>query len=279
MKLIILVKSNGRRSLYNSWGKAVAISLMDSAVFLLFALVELVLSMIFETAPIIVGNGVTLVSVFLTFIITVGYFLIREPLNLGILRWYYGISEGVSEEIINIFSVFASVKQYFRSLCLEINVWGRKLIMACYYFVFPLLLFFVSSECLDSGDLYMSADLSYIIGSAGCLFSALAFVFAFILFLIHKQKFFLARYYLVVGGLAPIEAIKKSKHASKNRLGEILLFKLSFMPLQLLRLLVIPSIYVKPYYNASAMIFARVLMEEHYRSTQLVVPQNVSEEN
>ena len=279
MKLRKLVKLNGKRSLYNNWGRAVAISLLDSAVFLLFALVELMLSMIFGTAPLTNMGNIPLISIFLTLIVTIGSFLIHEPLNLGILSWYYSISEGVSEEVINIFSVFANVKQYFRAISLELNIWGRKLIMAFMYFIIPSLLMVVSIKCLDSGDLYMQGELSYIIGSSGCLFSALTFLFALVFFLIHKQKFFLARYYVVISGLSPFEAIKKSKHASKNRLGEILMFKLSFLPLQLSRLLVIPTIYVKPYYEASAMIFARVLMEEHYRSTQLVVSENVTEEN
>ncbi len=283
MGLRKLVKRNGKRCLYNNWGKAIAIVLLMLAVSLLFTIVELIIGMVFG-APQMVDTGndgywlnnlpnTSLLSIALTSIIAVGSFLINTPLKLGITRWYYELSEGESPEILSIFNCFSS-RQYFRSLSLQIHILGRKILWAILYFALPTAVLGASVWALDYGPLYMNLDMCYVIGSMGLLFALLLTLFFGLFYAIAMQKYFLARYYVTNENLGVWAALKKSRHASRSKRGELLLFKLSFLPWFLSCALVLPCLFVQPYYEISAMLYARVLMEGHYRSTQLVPVEN-----
>ena len=279
MNLRKLVKQNGKRCLYNNWGKAVAIVLLMLAVSLLFTIVELIIGLVFGTPQMVdVQNdgywlnnlpNTSLLSIALTAIIAIGSFLITAPLKLGVTRWYYELTEGESPEILSIFNCFSS-RQYFRALSLQIHILGRMLLWALLYFALPAAVLGASIWALDYGPYYMNLDMCYVIGSMGLLFAVLLAIFFGLFYAAAMQKYFLARYYVTNENLGVWEALKKSRHASKGKRGEILLFMLSFLPWFLSCVLVIPSLYVHPYYETGAMLYARVLMEQHYRSTQLV---------
>ena len=286
MKLRKLVKQNGKRCLYNNWGKAIAIVLLMLAVSLLFTIVELIIGMVFGTPQMVdVGNdgywlnnlpNTSLLSIALTAIIAVGAFLVTAPLKLGITRWYYELSEGDSPEILSIFNCFSS-RQYFRALSLQIHILGRMILWALLYFALPIVVLGASLWVLDYGPYYMNLDMCYVIGSMGLMFTVLLTVFFGFFYVVAMQKFFLARYYVTNENLGVWEALKKSRHATKGKRGEILLFRLSFLPWFLSCALVLPCLYVQPYYEISAMLFARVMIEEHYRSTQLVPVESESD--
>ncbi|MBQ8599368.1 MAG: DUF975 family protein, partial [Oscillospiraceae bacterium] len=176
---------------------------------------------------------------------------------------------GDSPEVLSIFNCFSS-KKFFRSLSLEIHIWGRKLLLALLYFALPAAVLAASIWCLDYGPYYMNLEMSQVIGSTGISFGVLLALLFGVCYAVHVQKFFLARYYVVNENTGVWEALKKARHASKGRRGEIFLFKLSFLPWFISCVLVIPALYVQPYYEISAMLYARVLMERHYRSTQIV---------
>ena len=286
MKLRKLVKQNGKRCLYNNWGKAIAIVLLMLAVSLLFTIVELIIGMVFGTPQMVdVGNdgywlnnlpNTSLLSIVLTAIIAVGAFLVTAPLKLGITRWYYELSEGDSPEILSIFNCFSS-RQYFRALSLQTHILGRMILWALLYFALPIVVLGASLWVLDYGPYYMNLDMCYVIGSMGLMFTVLLTVFFGFFYAVAIQKFFLARYYVTNENLGVWEALKKSRHATKGKRGEILLFRLSFLPWFLSCALVLPCLYVQPYYEISAMLFARVMIEEHYRSTQLVPVESESD--
>lgn len=279
MKLHKLVKQNGKRCLYNNWGKAIAIVMLNIGVRLFFTLLELILSMLLGEPQLNVGvenfslgtlPRTTLLSMLMSCILTMGYFLLHEPFEMGISRWYYGLSNGQSPEVLEIFHYYSGKKLFFRSLVLQIHVWGRRLLWAIPYFALPAAVLAFSIWSLAYGHHYMDYDLSAIVGIVGLFLCFFLAVLCGIFYGIAMQKYFLARYYMIEQNCGPWEALKKSRHACKGKRWEIFRFKLSFLPWHLLSVLVVPALYVLPYYNISAMLYARVLMEQHYRSTQLV---------
>ncbi len=279
MKIRKLIKQSGKRCLYNNWGKAVAITLLLIATCLFFLLVELMVTLIFGAPPVVdVGNdgwylnnlpNTTLLSLALTAILTIGSLLIIAPLQLGVTAWNYGISEGRSPEVLHVFHCFSN-RNYFRSLTLKIHLWGRKLFLLIPFFLLPGAVIGASLWCLSFGPTYLRGDLAAILGSCGLLFGGVLAILFAIFYGIHIQKYFLAEYYVVNENCGAWSALKKSRHASRGKRGEIFLFRLSWLPWFLSCLLVVPCIYVLPYYNISAMLYARVLMESHSRSTKLV---------
>lgn len=279
MNLRKLCKRNGSRCLYNNWGKAVAIVLLLLATALLFTMIELIINLLLGVPVVIdpqkdgyfLNNlpNTSILAMILTCIMMLGSFLVMAPLNLGITTWYYGLSQGESPEVLSIFNVFSG-RSYFRALTLKIHLWGRKIIWALIYFALPIAIGVASIWLMGHGVFYMDLNLGYAISICGLFFAGLLAVMMAVLYVLHIQKYFLAEYYVVNENCGVWEAIKKSRHASRGKRGEILLFRLSFLPLFLLCIFVIPTLYVLPYYSISSMLYARVLMEQHYRSTQLV---------
>ena len=287
MNLRKQIKYNGKRCLYNNWGKAIAIVLLMLSIALLFTIVELIIGMVVGTPQLVpyanenawITNlpNTSLLSIALTMIMAVGAFLLTAPLKLGTTRWYYELSEGESPEVLSIFNCFSS-RQYFRALSLQIHTLGRMLLWALIYFVIPAALLAAALWVLDYGPSYMSVDMCYVIGCIGAFFAGLMALFFGVFYAVNMQKYFLARFYVANEQMGVWEALKKSRHASKGRRGEIMLFKLSFFPWALSSLVVLPCLYAIPYYEISSMIYARVLMEQHRRSTQLVPVEAATEQ-
>ena len=149
------VKYNAKRCLCNNWGKAISIVLLNTAVYLLFAIIEMMIAQLLELP---IGDSTILMSVsgahtlsfILSLLMSIGSFLLMVPLNLGIMRWYHSLSDGVSEDIMGIFSCFANRKMFFRSLWLSLNTGVRIALTAVLYLFLPTVGFVLSSFLLSS---------------------------------------------------------------------------------------------------------------------------------
>ena len=229
------VKYNAKRCLCNNWGKAISIVLLNTAVYLLFAIIEMMIAQLLELP---IGDSTILMSVsgahtlsfILSLLMSIGSFLLMVPLNLGIMRWYHSLSDGVSEDIMGIFSCFANRKMFFRSLWLSLNT-GVRIALTAVLYLFLLMGGF---------------------------------------FLMRIQRYFLAKYYLLDGETTVRQAIRSSVHATRGICDEILVFKFSFLLWALSSLLVLPVLYFSAYYSMSTMLYARFLMEQDKRSNSIV---------
>lgn len=281
------VKYNGRRCLYNNWGKAIAIVLLSVAIYLLFTMVESMISMLLGV-PFFVDYGdpgyyldnlpnLSWVSMTLTLIMAIGSFLVVTPLNLGITQWYYSLSDGESEDILSIFGCFSNRKIFFRSLVLRLNILVREALWALLYFLIPGAILCVSSWYSYNGP----EQWAYLLGTVGTIFGVMLGLLFSVFYGITIQKYFLAKYYLISGEVGVLGALKQARRASKGKRESIFLFKLSYIGWFASCVLVIPVLYVFPYYEVSSLLYARVLMEQHARSTQLVPvePQTPSQED
>ena len=119
------VKYNAKRCLCNNWGKAISIVMLNTAVYLLFAIIEMMIAQLGDSTILMSVSGAHTLSFILSLLMSIGSFLLMVPLNLGIMRWYHSLSDGVSEDIMGIFSCFANRKMFFRSLWLSLNTGVR----------------------------------------------------------------------------------------------------------------------------------------------------------
>ncbi len=277
------IKQNGRQCLHDNWGKAIAIALLGFAIYLLFTMIEIIISMLLGV-PFYLDSGTpgvywdnipntSIVSITLTLIMSVGFFVILTPLKFGIHQWYYQLSEGESEDILSIFSWFSGRKLFFRALVLQLNIMVRILFWAVVYFILPITILFASIWYSKNGP----AQSSYLLGTTGIVFGIMLMGLFAIFFGITIQKFFLARYYLLTEDIGVLASIKQSRRATKGRREQILIYHLSYAVWFLSCFLVLPALYVFPYYEMSSLIYARFLMESYSRSTMLVPTQQNTE--
>ena len=202
----------------------------------------------------------------------IGSFILLVPLHLGITAWYHSLSEGVSDDILSIFGFFANRKMFFRSLWLSINTGVRAILYAVLYLILPTAGILFSVRVLNS-----PLSSGAFVGSMTLVFSIALFVLLLCFLLIRLQRYFLAQYYLLDQETSVRKAIRASIHASKGICDEIFAFKLSFLPWGIASILMLPLLYVSPYYSMSALLYARFLMEQDKRANSLVVASSPEE--
>lgn len=268
------VKYNARRCLCNNWGKTVSIVLLSTAIYLLFIIIEMIANILLQlpagaSSSASAGSETWMASFILSIVMATGSFLLIIPLELGITRWYYSLSDGISEDILNIFCCFSNRKMFFRSLWLSLNVGVRILLHGLRYLALPAAGIGFSLWMLRS-----PTAASSFAGSLALVLSGALFLLFAVFWLIHIQKYFLAKYYLLDGQTTVGKAIRSSVHATRGIRDEIFLFQLSFLGWGLCSLFILPLLYVSAYYSMSAMLYARFLMEDDRRSNSIVPVPN-----
>lgn len=269
MSLRKQVKQNAKKCLCNNWGKAISIVLLSTAIYLLFTIIEMIANLLLRLPAFASQqslSGAWMVSYLITLLMAVGSFILIIPLRLGITNWYLNLSNGESDDILGIFSFFAKRKMFLRSLWLAIQIGVRVLLYSILYLIVPTAGVLFSIRVLNS-----SLTGSAFIGSMTLVFSAALFVLLFCFLLLRVQRYFLARYYLLDQQTPVRKAIRASIHATRGIRDEILLFKLSFLPLGISLVFILPVLYVSPYYSMCSMLYARFLIEQDRRSNSLVV--------
>lgn len=278
MTLISQVKHNGKKCLYNNWGKAVAIVLLSTAIFLLFMIVETFASILlgisspagdYQTVEGLISGipDTTILSIIMTAVMAIGSFLIVSPLQLGIVNWYKHLSEGESEDVLIVFSCFENKKLFARSLGVNFIVGIRIFLLSILYLCLPVAGGVISYKVFQNG-FFKGAEF---VGSMGMALSGILFFVFLIFLLIHLQKYFLCKYYLLDGETTVRQAVRKSAQATAGLRDEVFLYKLSFIGWWLLGVLVLPLLYTSPYYGMTSMLYARFLMERDERSNCLTV--------
>ena len=106
-----------------------------------------------------------------------------------------------------------------------------------------------------SGGIEVYLLLSLTCGALILLITGLVFRFIFV------QRYFLAEFILTEDpSLKPLQCIKRSKNIIDGHLFSVIRFKLSFLPLFISCILIIPSIFVYPHYKQCRTIIAKELM-------------------
>ena len=265
------IKYNAKRCLCNNWGKAMAIVLLSCAIYLLFIIIEMIANMLLKVpvgaASMIQGMSDTwLLSFGLTTFMSIASFVLLIPLELGINCWYHALSDGNSEDILNIFCCFANRRMFFRSLWLAINVGVRVLLYTLLYLTIPTIGIVLGTRILRQGSFAGAA----FVGSLTLVLSGALFVLMLVFLLLCIQKYFLAKYYLLDGKTPVGKAVRASIHATRGLRDEIFLFRLSFIGWWISSVLILPLLYSSAYYSMSAMLYARFLMEQDHRANSLV---------
>lgn len=263
MKLRSLIKHNGKRCLYNNWGKAMAIVLLQLSVGLFFCLLELLMDLLLP-------QGKSSLRLLLLFLLTLALFLLQTPLRLGTFCWYYDLTEGQSPEVLSIFRCFSSWQNLLKVLWLRMRVWSASLTLGLLYGLLPAAVGAGAVACIRLGPGLLPGDWSAVLGAAGLLLAGLLALFFGACWASEIQRYFLAPYYLLSLGCGVEDALRKARHASRGHRWEILAFRLSFLPWKVAGLLLLPQLYGEPYYQMSAVLYSRVLMEGESRVTQMI---------
>lgn len=272
MNVRMQIKRSAKRALSSYWAKAIAVFLLLLAIMMFFTIMHGILDMVagiggfldvYQTS----GNylddipNISLLSMTITGLLSLGMLLIMIPMRLGVKRWYYFLSEGFSDDLLGIFHFFASGKLLLRALALEIQLGVRSLFWTA--------VFFAPAVLCGGGAWYFAQQPAQPMAP---LYATLLVISSFLLalgggfgLLVMLNKYFLAKYYILSGDVSAYRAVKKSCRATKGFRRQIFVFHLSFIGWFALGIFALPLLFVQPYYCMSSVLYARYLIESEQR--------------
>ncbi|GHU80561.1 hypothetical protein FACS1894191_6100 [Clostridia bacterium] len=271
MTLFKLLKQNSKLALKGSWGRAALVLIVFfTLVFLLAGIRQYALDVFIgapgganptmEAAPYYASSAeIVLLSVFS--ILTI---LLVFPLEMGLLRWFFGLVHGGSPSVSEAFIFFEGIGKYIKAIGLYINIFVRSLLWAAPFYAVPGAVMWISGRLINGGmTLAGNPGLGPTLGTMGMALAFMLLFLATIFYIICVNRYALAAYIYFDDMAAGIgAAIKISVRYSKGSRASLFLFQLSFIGWWLLCLLILPALYVLPYYFTSFAMYARYIIEK-----------------
>ena len=257
-------------------GRAVASVLIAALSCLIITAAESVLLLIFCGTKALYIDIYTLAKAYDEAIYITGgaaffHLLFLPALMIGYTKLLLSFAEGNDESISVLFEMFSSFKKFIGSAVFSIVFAAR------YIFVFGVALLpggaflWFSETYIPDGN--RTAQLLKI--SACCVAVTIMILCTFLAF-IFVQRWSLAVYYRALGnGIQKSFAL--SAKAAKGFGTRIISFKFSFIGWGFVSLLILPLIWVLPYYGISNAIYAKYLMER-YEHSLAEVPETCESE-
>ena len=268
-RLNTALRRDALRCLQGRWGKGIAGMLFLSGVRMIILLLEqfcLTASSLLEPATLQVpflGIRISPVQSAVSILFGLLTFLTMVPLLMGVLKWYYRLSDGPTPDLRTIFDYLSAPRLYCKTLLLGLTI------------IFRTVLFGAVISLLPAG-VWVALKM---VGSIGNSIAAIGQALLFFLFLVltvlaavlticFSLRYFLAPYYFAEDEHIPIrQAVCRSVKAMKRMQGQVFGLLLGWTPLWLSCILVAPLLFAAPYCSAALAINARYLMGREIRQS------------
>lgn len=268
MQLRRSIKHNALRALAGAWGKSITVLFILALIIALFSQFEVLIyrlvALIGVESPIVgtltLGSmrlELSALSLMVTTLSTLFGFFLLAPLALGMLRWYYCLSDGVQEDVTAVFYYFSNLRPLFRC-------WRLALLTAVLLLCWTVLLLAPGIlVLLLSIGLRAGADPSEgVAPTFGLLIGLALLAVGVALLTLWVQRYKLAPYLAILHPDWPlVRCLRRSATGMRGHLCESWMLHLSFLPWMVLCLLALPILFVVPYGLQSHVIYARYRIE------------------
>ncbi len=255
------LKSKAKESLKSRWPVAVAISAVLLSMWLLDIILEYILMSVFRVDAVwTVIDPTTLphYSIVASLCITVfsavyGLFLF-VPFFIGVLRWFWKISNGEEAELQTVFYYFSSSRLFFKTVLLAFLLFLFVILGALVCFV-P----FIIISLLTKPEFYALFGTEMPIWTSG-LFSLaqmfeIAGLFLFICWIARYALFFVP--FFENEQMSAVKIIRESVKLTRGKLIRMVGFIFSFIGWLLLCVFLLPALFVIPFALSSLVEYAK----------------------
>ena len=188
------------------------------------------------------------------------HLLFLPALMIGYTKLLLSFAEGKDESITTLFDMFSSFKKFIGSAFFGVSLIARYVITFALALLPGGAFLWFSETYIPDGN--RTAQLLKI--SACCVAVSIMILCTFLAF-IFVQRWSLAVYYRALGN-GVWKSFALSAKAAKGFGTRIISFKFSFIGWGFVSLLILPLIWVLPYYGISNAIYAKYLMERYEHS-------------
>ena len=256
-----IMKTEARLSLKDKWPKAIGLgALVISAFCLIYVFFSMLYIMFSHTLGNVWGIILSLIPAFFI------WQFFGVPLLYGVLRWFWFTITGEDVPVNEAFFYFSRTKEYIRSISLGFRIFCRivAILFVCF---FPSGI--ISVLCRPTVYDMLNFTMPFFVSSLWSLGNVLT-LFGTILSTILLLRYFAAPILMINdNNISPQEALHLSSIISKQVNGKTFAFLLSFFGWAILSLLVIPLIYILPFFMASYAIYCKHLIENYNRLAEL----------
>lgn len=198
-------------------------------------------------------RGFTL-SYTVSIVLAAFYFMFASPLNLGITRWYQSLAQCGDLKVGQVFHYYRGNDRFIDALVFELSRVGRKILVGALSFAPSIVCFGIALSAAAEGVSQRSMQMS-IAGAALLLVGLLVYALVVL-------RWFVAKYIFVAGIRQSVgHCFSTSAQYMKGCVGKVLKVVLSFVPLLLTCVLVVPAVYVIPLYNAAMAACAQDIID------------------
>lgn len=199
-------------------------------------------------------------------------FLLSAPLRLGSKRWYLHLTAGDPKPLIDAFSYYRKPLPFLRAAVFEAQLSLRKALLTAVCFL-PALLLYLALPTLE--QLAIPSFLFFLlVALLLLLFSLMGAVFS----LLWSGRYFLAEYLYTLYGCRMRDAVKLSVIIMRGRKTHLLSLMLSFLPLYLTDLLILPRLWTVPRRNAAFARYAQYFTEAYEQAKEKAAPKHTPDE-
>ena len=276
------IKRDARAALKNQMGTAALITFLLMVINFVVGLVEGAIPLMLG-APTFFQNLANSINPweaalssapwFLLFAVVMAFLslIFVAPMTLGTADWFMCCTDGEENGAAHIFWPFGC-KKFWGSLVLFVVTYLISLFWGILFLALPGGMIGYALYSLYYLNLSPILQTLTIVGlAAGVLFLLVVLVFLFI---------FLSRYWLAIFlmgkkyGKGPFKALAMSARITKGHRFETFGFLLSFLPLMLLNVFIIPMLFTIPYATMSMALYTRYLAElyENKAQTPMTLP-------
>lgn len=255
MPPVKIIKQSAKNSLKGKWDIAIAIGSLFIAVLCIGALTISVLSSFFA------GFSNTSVGVILSAIIVVGLWqFLGVPLLYGSLRWAWYTSLGENVPFYEVFYYFEDGYSYIRSISLGFRIFVRFILILIVCFA-PYAV--ISIICAPGLYNLFNLSMPYFVSSLWALGNVLRLFGAILSFFLLIRYFSAPLILINDKNISPQEALELSVVISKYSNGRTLLFLSSFFLWFILSGLMLPLLYIVPYFLVAYAAESKALIDNY----------------
>jgi len=253
-------KANGLLLLRGRWLKAMAVLLLILLLMLGFS----ALNLAFRTAagePFLYSDGsinLSLRSVLVEVAFTVITLFFIPPLITGQAEWYWSLTDAQPKGVGEVFGWFGSLRLYFKSVGVALNIFIRSLLWAVLICGVPVGMIIADYIYFPPSDVLNNQTLVF-----GLIFYFALFLLLGALFLLGyvMTRYFLTVFLLVEDNKRSVrEIVRTSLNYSKGQRWELMKFFLSYILWFIQLYFVLPAFFVLPYFNSASTVFAKHLI-------------------
>lgn len=195
-------------------------------------------------------------SFYITAMIIMVHIFIIKPLWMGFRKMTVRIVMGKDGDFGHLFYYFRNAKLYSKSILLDFYIFLRRTAV-CVLFITPGIIAIIFDQIFDYSGVLTRFVINGRSFSIVTLMGIILFVLGMVIAWIYSTKYFLSVYFFIcIPEMSVWKCVRQSIKYTRGQVSDLFGFKISFFPLMISSVIILPVFYLIPYYVSCCSAYA-----------------------